>query len=135
MGKLLVDALRSRVEVVTVNRGNSYWGSSSSPTVKANRRHRERYRDSISELINTQKRTWLGVVDFCGYSPRDIQESLPEILFDSEIFRYTFSFPPTRSTRYPQTLLGKACSDLSMKTVQDCRTLPYSTGTRTGTKN
>ena len=119
MGKQLVDALRSRGEVVTVNRGNSYWGSCSSPTLRANRRHREKYRDSISELVNSgRQRRWLGVVDFCGYSPKDMQESLPDILFDWEIFPI-YIFISTDSV-YEVSPNASGESSLGRPVTEDC---------------
>jgi dTDP-4-dehydrorhamnose reductase len=79
MGRKLVETLSTdmpHIQVVTINRGNAYWGVPGCPTIVADRRNRAEYRRMILEVL--PKHDWIGVVDFCAYSVADVEESLPD---------------------------------------------------------
>jgi nucleoside-diphosphate-sugar epimerase len=87
MGRELVDFLRSQsIAVYTVNRGKRYWGEKRETSIVADRKNRQEYREKIEKFIQRTNTTWLGIVDFCAYKPKDITESLPDCLFDSDLF-------------------------------------------------
>jgi hypothetical protein len=80
MGLELVEKFRRiGIEPVTINRGNTYWGRNDQPSVRADRRDPNAYRDSIQSVMSSD-RTWLGVVDFCAYRKRDIM-AIPDKIF------------------------------------------------------
>ena len=82
MGKLLVERLACQfpsLALITVNRGNEYWGVSGNPTIVADRNEREVYRTKILEILPQHR--WKVVVDFCAFRRADIGESLPSELW------------------------------------------------------
>jgi hypothetical protein len=88
MGRQFVEKMKeSQVRVFTVNRGRTYWCVPGNPSVKADRRNRSDYKEKISQFISgVSDVAWLGVVDFCAFKPKDVEDSLPAVLFDPKIF-------------------------------------------------
>lgn len=89
MGKRLVERIRQvfppDLVVVTVNRGNIYWGNRASPFIQCDRKKdRCGYRNRLLQIIPNYK--WVGVIDFCAFKSRDISESLPVDVFNGEVF-------------------------------------------------
>lgn len=89
MGKRFVERIRQvfppDLVVVTVNRGNVYWGNHVSPSIKCDRKKdRSEYRNRLSQIIPDYK--WVGVIDFCAFKSRDLSESLPVEIFNGEVF-------------------------------------------------
>nr|CEL67872.1 TPA: NAD dependent epimerase/dehydratase family protein [Neospora caninum Liverpool] len=69
--------------LVFVNRGRSYWegnGIDQAEYHRADRRDPKAFADCVADLTEreeaTRGRSWLAVVDFSAYKPRDIQASL-----------------------------------------------------------
>lgn len=84
MGRHLVKLLReSSITPICINRGRIYWGEVYDPIVKVDRfRDRHQYKEAVRNVIQSSEYNWLGIVDFCAYKPKDIEESLPDEIFD-----------------------------------------------------
>ena len=97
VGRVFVEALAPNPEyrVVVVNRGNRPLGLEGAEEIVCDRNHTAQLRESLPSL------SWDAVVDFCGYTPKDVRNvvlAMPRGSVGHYVYVSTTSvYAPTRS--------------------------------------